>query len=157
MKLSELFNEGEVIPFKGKDKPKSLNWSDEFKKHLNSKQNMPPPDPHSVALGSLTGMAFADTNNDGMGDINWDEVLKDDPDCKPNSPTRMSQDEIDDLMYDYRNLSVGSQLLYNNRLAQIIKTPDADRYVIKFDDTGEKKIIGRKDGNIKLIPEDHLN
>jgi len=71
-------------------------------------------------------------------------------------PIRMSQDEIDDLMYEYRNLGVGNNILYKNRLAQIVRTPGIDRYIIQFDDTGERKIIGRKDGAISLIPRDQL-
>jgi hypothetical protein len=67
-----------------------------------------------------------------------------------------NQDEIDELVYRYRNLGVGSQILYNNRLAQIIKAPDDHRFIIKFDDTGEKKIISKKDDALDLIPEEHL-
>jgi len=66
------------------------------------------------------------------------------------------QDEIDDLLHRFINLGVGSQVLYSNRLAQIIKTPDEDRFIIKFDDTGEKKIIGRKDAKLSLPPKEHI-
>jgi len=72
-------------------------------------------------------------------------------------PGRKNQDEIDNLVRRYVNLGVGSQILYNNRLAQIIKAPDEHRFIISFDDTGEKKIISKKDNALDLIPTEHLS
>lgn len=101
MKLTELFNEAEIIPF-------------------NRKPSIP-------------------TNK---------------PVHKP-MPGQKNQTEIDNLVHKYVNLGVGSQILYDNRLAQIIKVPDDHRYIIKFDDTAEKKIISKKDDALDLIPEEH--
>lgn len=71
-------------------------------------------------------------------------------------PGKDNHAEIENLIHRYVNLGVGDQILYNNRLAQIMKVPDNYRFVIKFDDTGEKKIIAKKDDALDLIPEEQL-
>ena len=64
------------------------------------------------------------------------------------------QAQIDALVHRFVNLGVGNQILYDNRLDEIIKVPDDHRFIVKFDDTGEKKIIGKKDSALDLIPEE---
>ena len=124
MKLLELFNEGEVVPF-----------SKKAKKPENKPFHIPKP------------------SND-REEIDWEEELKDDPDYKPGIGLK-DQDDVDELVRWFVNLGPGGHALYDNRLIQIIKAPDDHRFIISFDDTHEKKIIGRWDLKLTPIPKEH--
>ncbi len=73
------------------------------------------------------------------------------------------QDNVDNKHYDiddeffksagiepwYTRYGPGDHILYNGRLAQIVKSSPGS-FVIVFDDTRKKIIIGKKDPNIDL-------